>query len=375
MLSSVPQIHAQIDIPILDFSHLDLLSAHQALGFEIGPQACRILSHKLDSMPPRKLKQNLARCRMLHQAILAKSSNVKIPSEIRSLLSEYLACVQLWAEGAKLTSCCDQSATPLELGLMLQDDNTGCQTGFFREKGGSIIFWHTEEDQDSDDLIRVDHPRLMRYQDRNGIVIYSFIYPDLLPGSTFNWRSDGSLQLVDALLLNDDLPYHGINANLFAWLKLHLDPGLPLEKLFSFLNPFFDGYALFSVFSWDGRIIVDRIEFCQDQLKVSSLGQATGSYLFQVNIFSAASQPLARKFERNPFPGRVHFLQRIQRTQKILDDLSADDDPIGRIKAMLRSPEGGEYAYDNDDVKASLLGRVSPDKLKIHAAPGCGVKE
>ncbi len=375
MLSSVPQIHAQIDIPILDFSHLDLHSAYQALGIEIGSQACRILSHKLDSLPPRKLNQNLARSRMLHQAILAKSSNVKLPGEICSLLSEYLACVQLWAEGANLASCCDQSATPLELGLMLQDDNTSCQTGFFREQGGPVIFWHTEEDQDSEDFRRVDQPRLMRYKDQNGIVIHSFIYPDLLPGSTFNWRSDGSLQLVDALLLKDDLPYHGINANLFAWLMLHLDPGFPLDKLFSLLNPFFDGYALFSVFSKDERIIVDRIEFCQDQLKVSSLGQAAGSYLFQVNIFSAASQTLARKFERNPFPGRVHFLQRIQRTQKILDDLSADDDPMESIKTMLRSPEGGEYAYDNEDVKASLFGRISPDELKIHAAPGCGVKE
>jgi hypothetical protein len=105
------------------------------------------------------------------------------------------------------------------------------------------------------------------------------------------------------------------------------------------------------------------------------LGQAAGCGLFQVNIFSERSRSLARKFERNPFPGRVHFLQRIQRTQTILDDLSADDDPIGSIKAMLRSPEGGEYAYDNDDVKASLLGEISPGELKIHAAPGCGVKK
>lgn len=358
-------INVENHLPILDFSHLDQVSAYHALGKAVGIQARKILKRKM-----RKEHDTLARARYLHQSIIAKINDIGIHQKIRFSISDYLACVQSWAEGAKLNH---PAFTSLELGLLLQDDNSGCQTGFFRERSGAVAFWHTEEDIDELHFRRVDQPRLMRYKTANGLVIHSFIYPDLLPGSTFNWRSDGHVQLVDALLLKDDLPKIGLPANLFAWLNLHVYPEISLDHLFSALQPFFDGYALFSAGVINDVVDVKRIEFCQDDKLLVELGQNPGNSLIQVNIFSNENQPMAKKYERHPFRDRTHYEQRIQRAQQILQGILRTDDAQAVVGRMLFSKEGGQYAFNNKDVKAFLYGRISTGGLNIYAAPGCGV--
>lgn len=353
---------------MIDLTRMDIFSAHFALGQEIGAQARKILSRKLTIN-----KNSLTKAKDLQKTMELKIHEPEVPSEIRSLMTDYLECLRHWSEGAELITCTEDDNSPLELGLLLQDDNTGCQTGFFRNCSGAVDFWHTEEDQDARDFIRVDQPRIIRFSSRAGLEIHSFIYPDLLPGSTFNWRNDGSLQLVDALLLNDDLPGSGLHANLFSWINLNLPAGFPLKVLFSSLKPFFDGYALFSAFIHDGKVVVNRIEFCRDEMVLTSLDDSRGSWLFQVNIFSEKSRQLAKKYERNPFPERIKYLVRIKRTSQILKGITDDDQAQAILRQLLKSKTGGDYAYNNPDVKASVIGKLSSAGLSINTAPGCGV--
>lgn len=368
MSQSAFSINAAIEIPVVDLMQMDIFSAHFALGQVIGVQVRKILE--------RKLKINgksIIKAKELHKTIESKIHEPGIPSEIRSLIIDYLECLRFWSKGAGLGSCTDDNTSPLELGLLLQDDNTGCQTGFFRNNSGAVDFWHTEEDQDVQDFVRVDQPRIIRFSTRTGSEFHSFIYPDLLPGSTFNWSNDGRLQLVDALLLKDVLPGSGLHANLFAWIYLNLPAGFPLKVIFSSLKPFFDGYALFSAFIHDDKVVVERIEFCRNEMMLTSLDDAGGSWLFQVNIFSEKSTQLARKYERDPFPERLKYLERIKRTSQVLNGINGDEQAQSILRELIRSKVGGDFAYDNPDVKASLIGNLSSTGVNINTAPGCGV--
>ena len=77
------------------------------------------------------------------------------------------------------------------------------------------------------------------------VVMNAFIYPDLLPGPAFGWRSDGFAQGVDKLHIRDfpELK-RGMLANVVTWLTLRLGAAMAAREIIASLQPYYDGYAL-----------------------------------------------------------------------------------------------------------------------------------
>ena len=202
------------DIEILDYRRLDIVDAHEKLGEEVSAQATKILEDKILSLGSIGLNKEAKFAQQILENLEAKSKSPEISISIQNALKMYLSCISSWARGAGFEKYIVEKGlgnlvSPQMLAIFLQNDNTGCQTGVFRREGGSIVIWHTEEDERAPLSERFDKLRLaIFHSDLNSsfVDIFSFIYPDLLPGAAFNWRSDGYFQSVDSIYL-EQIPY------------------------------------------------------------------------------------------------------------------------------------------------------------------------
>jgi hypothetical protein len=361
-------------IPVLELASLSIGDAHEELGRSVSAQIHRILESRFKGKTPEWISASQSMVRSQLARIENHSREPSLPSYLKESLRIYLDCLWHWSRGAGLLNADYRGWTDFELAMLLQDDHPGCQSGVYRQPLGSVLFWHTEEDVDETDLRRVDQPRLMRFRSPFGSTeITSFIYPDLLPGPNFNWRSDGLLQFADSLLLQPECRREGVPANLIAWLSLLLEGEIRAAQIIEFLQPIFDGYALFRLYPQLEGIACTRVEFALDQFQETRLSLEPGVFLAQTNAFSAQSGSLAKRFERTPFPSRRHFEARVRRAEKALGVSPDLVDPT-RIQKMLASQEGNRWAFANGDVKAHLFGRLSADSLEINCHPGMAVK-
>jgi len=367
-------IKVNTSIPVLELASLSIGDAHEELGRSVSTQIHRILESRLKGTTPEWISASQSMVRSQLGRIENQSREPSLPTYLKESLRIYLDCLWHWAHGAGLLNADYPGWTDLELAMLLQDDHPGCQSGVYRQPVGSVLFWHTEEDVDESDLPRVDQPRLMRFRSPFGSTeITSFVYPDLLPGPNFNWRSDGLFQFADSLLLQPECRREGVPANLIAWLSLLLEGEIRTAQIVEFLQPVFDGYALFRLYPQHESFACTRVEFALDQFQESRLSLEPGVFLVQTNAFSAQSGSLAQRFERNPFPSKRHFEARIRRAEKALG-VSPDLVDLTRIQNMLASREGGRWAFANRDVKAHLFGRLSADSLEIICHPGMAEK-
>jgi hypothetical protein len=366
------QVKVDNSIPILELASVSIGDAHEGLGRSVSVQIHRILESRLKGPNPESFSASQSLVRSQLARIENYSKEPSLPYYLRESLRIFLECLWHWSRGAGLSSADYRNWTELE--MLLQDDHPGCQSGMYRQTDESVLFWHTEEDVDETDLPRVDQPRLMRFRSPFGSTeITSFIYPDLLPGPNFNWRSDGLVQFADSLILREKCREVGIPANLVAWLSLLLEPQIPLPHIIGYMQPIFDGYALFRLFPDNWGIFNSRVEFAMDQLQETFLTAGAGGVLVQTNAFSAQSSELAQRFEQDPFPSRRHFEARIRRTEEALG-ISPSKVDLDRIQKMITSRKGGRWAFANQDVKAHLFGRLSSDCLEVHSHPGMAVQ-
>jgi hypothetical protein len=367
-------INIENSIPLFDFSELGIEEAHFELGRGVSTQVQKILSRRIGEIPDETREQieRIAATRLIAIEKIQKSKST--PSLVRDALTLYCGCLESWSLGINLAVHDLHPLTPLEIAFYLQDDQPGCQSGAYRKGDGSVLFWHTEEDVDEPDFVRVDQPRLMRFiSPFNNAEIFSFIYPDLLPGPNFNWRDDAIIQFADSLFLREQNEM-GISANLVTWVSLVLGPLIPLVELIRALQPIFGGYALFQIFSREGQTECHRVEYAADQLLKTDLGLNPGSHLIQTNAFSDPASKIALRCERNPFASRPHFVERIVRAEDILGRSDPSEIGINQIRRMISSREGGKWAFANRDVKAHLYGRLSVDSIDIHCHPGMALK-
>jgi hypothetical protein len=358
-------------IPLLDFSGIDLVEAHRRLGILIGSQVHQIILSRMKACNAFETVefQKTAAKRLAWIENIRKSDST--PVIIREALEQYLACLESWSEGADFVSLNLPEVTPLELAVFLQDDHHGCQSGVYRQPGGSILFWHTEEDVDEPECVRVDQPRIIRFATAsNGPDVYSFIYPDLLPGPNFNWRSDGFVQFADSLFFNGKGLTDGIAANLVTWVTLMIGHEMQTKDIINSIFPVIDGYALFTAAPNHSNVNCSRIEFTASEMFVSMLGNQPGTQLLQTNAFSDEAWVMAANYERDPFLTRYQYENRVQRTQSYMEQIPASQIDLEQIRKMLSSKSGGRWAFANQDVKAHLYGRLSSDSLEIHSHPG-----
>jgi hypothetical protein len=369
-------------IDFLDFRELDLVTAHRKLGEAVKEQAQNILLRKLDRLDKAQFVEGIRLARLGRGALVEKLHAPYIDSRIRRALGEYLDCLSVWTAGAelgrihhKLLSGLVVDGLPVlagDLALFLQNDNLGCQTGVYRENGGAVILWHTEEDVQKAGS-RFDKPRIATFHTGDGCQMNAFIYPDLLPGPAYCWRSDGFIQAVDSLPLKP-APEAYVLANIATWVTLRLGKTVEPEVVIETLGPFVDGYALTVVQEKGGEVLANKIEFAGDQYLLSSLENEPGCFLFQVNIFSDKEADVAADYEDIHSNHRQTLEGRVTRTSRALRRLTPSDNTTASFFRLLASRLGNDYGYANEDVKSYFTGRISSTEMEIRIGSGPALK-
>jgi hypothetical protein len=251
----------------------------------------------------------------------------------------------------------------------------------YRQANGSVVLWHTEEDVEYAPGSGFDQLRLAKFTINEGgspVVLYAFIYPDLLPGPAFGWRSDGFAQAVDTLHIKFRPEQRGgILANSLTWLTLLLGPSWDPIEVVRQIGPYYDGYALNNVSLRDGKVCAGKLEFTADHILSSILDGAPGEYLFQVNIFSQDHHGWVKELEQIEPRWKDLFQQRIYRTEEYIqnrDHLSGKQEDMSFFFELLTSQAGGGWAYANPDVKAYIILRMSQQGMEIWLGDGPALK-
>ncbi len=266
-----------------------------------------------------------------------------------------------------------KAPSALDLALILQKERSGCQTGVYRLPNGSVVLWHTEEDVEAEPGCRFDRLRMVSFpiqeEDRT-VEITAFLYPDLLPGPTFGWHSDGYFQAVDTLFLKSHHREGALLANIATWVTLRLGGKMDASSVIVMLAPFWDGYTLTCAWSEAGQVRAQTVEFAGQKMVSTALAEEAGDFLFQVNLFSERAAGLACIYEQISAARRKPFDERIIRTGQALRELKTDNQPLRCFFSLLCSRSGGEYAYSNVDVKAYFAGCLSPGGLEAWTGAG-----
>ncbi|MCU0488106.1 MAG: hypothetical protein MUE67_04035 [Anaerolineales bacterium] len=373
---------------LLDFRAFDLESAHFELGRAVRPQVERIIQHKLDTWGAEGFLERIRIAQAVLNTLVEKTVSNRLNPLISQVLRAYLRCLEQWVAGTDLRAVLARSTivtpadrltdqTPLLVGMVLQNDALGCQTGTYRQADGSVVLWHTEEDSDLDGL-RFDKLRLMRFRSPwgpAGAEVVSFIYPDLLPGPAFSWRSDGYIQAVDFLYMREMDLDHALLANIACWVTLVLDQPGSLEAVVRQLGPYLDGYAITGVSRDDKMVQARKIEFLAADYLYSELGQQKDAYSFQVNLVSDPASRLAEHCEDKTLASRGLLESRLSRTHRLLGSKAIDLNHLEGFSRLVSSRAGGGYAYSNQHVKAHLVGQVSDTGMIIQVGPGPAVRD
>ena len=372
------------DVNFLDFGDVDIVTAHQLLGGEVRDQVHKILRNKLGKCSREQLREQIRIVRKCRSALVEKSGSPEIHHHIRIALHTYADCLSAWSKGAELDvilrdeiqkwSVDEEPISENDLALLLQNDETGCQTGVYREEDGSVLLWHTEEDAETTPGSRFDKLRVAIFGVPEGdrrVKISAFIYPDLLPGPAFGWRSNGSVQAVDTLHVEPGDQEPAVLANVAAWITLFLEKQVEPAEVIAVLAPFLDGYAITTVRQQDGAVRASRVEFGGGEQVVSILDEQPGSFLFQVNMFSQKAAAHMARYERLKPETREKLTQRIVRTESFLTNLPASrPDAWQALFKLMASTDGADFAYANEDVKAHLLCEVTADGMKVQVGAG-----
>lgn len=361
----------------LDLTDYSFVEAHWRLGEAVGPQARAILHRKLSSLSATQVGESLTLVRQFQSALQARLELLSTPIPVGALLAEYVQCLRAWAEGADLAAAASaletqdsggDSFTVMDLALLLQHDNVGCQTGVYRAADGTILLWHTEEDVEEKPGSRFDAVRIATFRDEPRC-LGAFIYPDLLPGPAYCWRDDGYVQAVDGLILNPYTGSDGLLANIATWITWRL--GGSIQDVIEALGPFHDGYAILGTYPEGSQVTAVKVEFVGELCHSEILDTNPGSYLFQVNAFSEAGATIARTYEALSPEDRRSFAGRVRRTIQAVGTFSPSEVGSSHCLRLLASRLGGPNAYANSDVKSYLIARVYPTwtELWIGAGP------
>ncbi len=368
----------------LDYSAYDLPTAHRMLGWHVSQQVQKILKNKLDTWEEARLQKLLAQSQTCISLLAEKAADAHIDERLRTAVCEYLQCLSAWADGAGLEHFKHSvlaSLQPLgriDLAMFLQNDCTGCQTGMYRSPDGSVVLWHTEEDVEDEPGSGFDSLRIAKFNlgDRDHpVLMHAFIYPDLLPGPAFGWRSDGFAQAVDKLHIRHfpDLKA-GILTNVVTWLTLRLGPDMDSKEIIESLQPYYDGYAVNTVYSQAGGVQAHKYEFASDRIISSHLDEQPNSYLFQVNIFSDRAHPWVAELEDLHPDWCELYQQRVERAMVALQIMDGKPGMTGEMRFffnMITSQVGDDdWSYANKDVKAYFIHHQSTHCAEIWLGHG-----
>jgi hypothetical protein len=367
----------------LDLTAYDLQTAHWHLGMHVRQQVHKILSQRLERLDISLRTLLFQQSHHCAETLTEKLADQRLDSRLHVALQEYMNCLAAWIDGAGLmdfthpTLAAYSPVSPLDLALFLQHDSTGCQTGMYRQEDGSVILWHTEEDIEFEDGSGFDQLRLAAFNVGEGgsqTTMHAFIYPDLLPGPAFGWRSDGYAQAVDTLHIKL-LPSQkdGILANIATWLTLWMGPACDPAEVVKAMCPYFDGYALNTLSVRNDKVRAEKFEFARDKIIPSTLDEQPGSYLFQVNIFSQKDHPWVKELEQISSLDHRLYGRRIERTQRAMQNKDHRYRGSGEMDFffnLFTSRTGNGWAYANTNMKAYFILRQTIQEAEIWLGHG-----
>jgi hypothetical protein len=370
-------------ITFLDYRAFDFVTAHRELGREVKQQVWRILKEKLDTLSDDRLVEQVRVVRRCKTAIKEKLETTGLNDLIRQALIEYGSCLSAWGEGVELDRFqhvrlrhLSVDGAPVswdELAFLLQDDNSGCQTGVYRDRDGGVILWHTEEDPSARGE-RFDRLRIASFQAGEGDTVETlsaFIYPDLLPGSAYCWRGDNFVQAVDTLHPEPNPQVNGMLANIATWITWRLGPSVEPDDVIKALQPFHDGYALTFVRRQGSTVHARKIEFAAGWSQTEELDDDPHHFLFQVNVISNKHAPVVETFRP---VRRALFEARLTRTKRAMALMKASPDACYSIFRLMAFRLGGDFSYANSDVKSYFLNKVSEQGMEIWLDAGPALK-
>jgi hypothetical protein len=358
------------DLVWLDFTKDDLQTGYYRLGQHVSEQVHKILRQRIESQSVEKMHQLLNQARACKTTLFNKIEDRRIDEPIHSGLHEYMACLTAWSEGVGLASfqhpalAAGASLSAIDLAFFLQNDSAGCQTGMYRAADRSVILWHTEEDIEQAPGSGFDELRIASFKLAEGnppLTMHAFIYPELLPGPAFGWRSDGYAQAADLLYIKPAPEnFVGTLANIATWLTLQLGSAVSAGEVIRCLSPYYGGYALNVVQAQAGMVKAEKFEFGADLVIPYVLDNTEGSFLYQANIFTNGDDPRVKQKEALLPTDRNWFVRRLDYTASVMKSMpgqSASSDPMRFFHDLLSTQNAGGGSYSNKDVKAWFIYR------------------
>ena len=365
-------------VTLIDYRDYDLIHAHYLLGYEAGDKIRLNLQKKLKGFSLREIQSKLnlvKKCRLFIEEKIRRQHD----KTVCVALDQYLNCLDSWTEGARLQNFNlpkleSGSYVPSDLGFLLQMEETGCQIGAYRTQNGGVFLWHTEEELDHSrfDKLRIASFRLS--QASRTKEIFSFIYPDLLPGPAFGWVHDSRsvfVQAVASLPIRLNLQ-NAMIANIATWIILFHGNEIGVERIINEIGPFMDGYAIMTASTVKGVINASRVEFAHNLIVNQPLGDLPGTSIYQTNAFSEFSRHAFTKIHAiKPRYSRLYY-QRAIRNSKTLSKIenNPSNDTFSSFYQLICSEEGKEFAYANVDVMGHFLCFFSPSVVQIKVGPG-----
>jgi hypothetical protein len=349
-----------------------LVEAHAELGVRVSEAARWAIAGRLAATPGETLAQQITSIRACRAFMEGRAADERVATPVRHALAELLACLDAWSRPLGLDPCLDgrppidgRRLSAEDLALWAQDDNTGCQTGMLRQRDGSVLVWHTEEDT----IGFLDRPRLAAIT-VGGEERCAFLYPYLLPGPAFGWRA-GQFHAVDSLHARRAQPFEGTLSGVASWLVWRLGLEADTAEVLRALAPFVDGCAVHVARSGAGGVSAETHEMAGRALVSRRLGARSGAVTLQVNAVSRSTGPLAREEDMRQ-GSRILYERRLERMRAGVARVLAQ--PGGYVPQdvlrMLASRRGGSYAYANADVKAHAVAHVSASGIEVHVESG-----
>jgi hypothetical protein len=375
------------ELVLLDFTAYSLPEAHRLLGQHVSTQVHKILTDRLDTLPPDQIARYFDQVRVCAQVISSKMNGVYVDPHLRAALAEYMECLAAWAGGVGLRGYDHpalapyQPLTEIELALFLQHDSAGCQSGMLRSHDGGVTLWHTEEDIEPEPGSGFDQLRIASFSVIDGespVTISAFIYPDLLPGPAFGWRSDGYIQAADLLYIKFlASEVQAILGNIITWLALRLGASVDVQVLLQAILPTFDGYALNILRVVNEEVQADKFEFGAQYFFSHTLDNTPGAYMYQANMFTDGADPRTREIEdllpeeRGWFEGRAKNTANLLKGRRQSSDISSE---MEFLLNMLTSRACGKWAYANQHVKDYFICHQTPTETELWLGAGPAFK-
>ncbi len=352
--------------------HADtMVAAHAQLGDQLQKVIRRVAKARLRANSASKFEQQIRTTRRCREHLLDIAQQSDRAETLRQAIVEYLAALDAWSDAAGLEQCVPKNCAVdgqwvrgYELGLWLQDDNVGCQTGLLRRKDGSVLFWHTEEDT----IGYFDHPRLITFHVKEQLWV-SFLYPYLLPGPAFGWHA-GKFHAIDSLDMRRTSDDRGCFTCVASWLAWRLGKTLDITEVIDALMPFVDGCAMNVIEVKAGQTIAATHELGRTRRVSRALATRSGSFSLQANMVAKEKCSLFKE-EGLSRAERLKYVNRVERATNAVQQVRHEREMQPEdVIAMLSSRRGGNYANANEDVKAYCVGVASREGIEVSVHPG-----